>query len=94
MVVVPSHKAAMSKTRLEILFEPGRVTVPDALESAGRSRNSVENIGGLFANGGGHAPLAAGLTGVMYQFFQGVGAAVANELFHRLQIALKKLALC
>ena len=44
MVVVPSHRAASSSTRLEMLLEPGRVTSPCAPVSAGKSRNSVENI--------------------------------------------------
>ena len=43
--VVPWHRAESSSTRLEMLLEPGRVTVPDAPCSAGRSRKAVENIG-------------------------------------------------
>jgi hypothetical protein len=43
-VVVPSHKAASNSTRLEMLFEPGKVTVPWALDRAGTSRKAVLNI--------------------------------------------------
>jgi hypothetical protein len=42
--VVPWHKADSSSTRLEMLLEPGRVTVPDAPCSGGRSRKAVENM--------------------------------------------------
>ena len=46
-VVVPVQSADSSKTRLEMLLEPGNTTVPDADSSAGRSRNSVENMAEL-----------------------------------------------
>ena len=42
-VVCPSHSAASSSTRLEMLLEPGRRTVPDTTRNAGTSRNSVSN---------------------------------------------------
>ena len=48
--VLPCDKAASSSTRLEMLLEPGNVTVPLALSSAGRSRKSVENMKSLSAN--------------------------------------------
>ena len=43
--VTPWHRAASSRARLEMLLEPGRVTLPRADRSGGRSRNSVENMG-------------------------------------------------
>jgi hypothetical protein len=39
------HRAASSSTRLEMLLEPGSVTVPPALARGGMSRNAVANIG-------------------------------------------------
>ena len=49
-VVVPWHKAASNNTRLEMLFEPGSVTVPWALCRAGTSRKGVANMKSLSAN--------------------------------------------
>ena len=43
--VVPSHSAESNSTRFEMLLEPGRVTVPEAPCSGGRSRKAVENMG-------------------------------------------------
>jgi hypothetical protein len=42
--VVPWQSAESKRTRLEILLEPGRVIVPEALCNGGMSKNSVENI--------------------------------------------------
>ena len=42
--VVPWQRAESKSTRLEMLLEPGRVMVPEALCRGGRSKNSVENI--------------------------------------------------
>ena len=42
--VLPSASAASSSTRLEMLFEPGSRTVPEAPRSGGRSRNGMSNI--------------------------------------------------
>ena len=40
--VSPSASAASSRTRLEMLFDPGRRTLPAAERSWGRSRNSMD----------------------------------------------------
>ena len=42
---VPSARPASSSTRLEMLFEPGSRTVPEAPRSGGRSRKGMSNIG-------------------------------------------------
>src|SRR5574343_423249 len=42
--VVPSHKAESNNTRFEMLLEPGRVTVPWAPVSGGRSRKGMAYI--------------------------------------------------
>ena len=42
--VLPSHNADNSRTRFEILLEPGRITVPPACCKEGMSRNAVANI--------------------------------------------------
>ena len=42
--VLPSASAASSSTRLEMLFEPGSRTVPEAPRSGGMSRNGMSNI--------------------------------------------------
>ena len=42
--VLPSARPASSSTRLEMLFEPGRRTVPAARCNGGRSRKRVVNI--------------------------------------------------
>ena len=44
IVVVPWLRAASSSTRFEMLFEPGRRTVPLAASRGGRSRNRVWNM--------------------------------------------------
>ena len=51
-VVRPRHRAASSRTRLEMLLDPGRTTRPCAPASGGRSRNSVEYIGRESPNDG------------------------------------------
>jgi hypothetical protein len=42
--VLPSHNADNSKTRFEMLLEPGKVTVPPACCKEGMSRNAVANM--------------------------------------------------
>ena len=65
-VVVPWHKAASNSTRLEMLLEPGRVTVPWALCRAGTSRKAVLYISVVLARIA-QSPSTARLAGLVDQ---------------------------
>ena len=89
-VVVPSHKAASSNTRLEMLFEPGRVTVPWALDRAGTSRKAVLYISVFLAvahrgSRVAQLPSASGLAGLGNQRLQLRGVALRDGSFELLQ---------
>jgi hypothetical protein len=98
-VVVPWHKAANNNTRLEMLFEPGSVTVPWALVRAGTSRKAVLYISVFLAlasrgqalvlvgSGSGFAqlPSAAGLAGLADQRLQCRCIALGDGGFELLQ---------
>ncbi len=47
--VVPSAKPASSRTRLEMLLEPGSCTLPEAATNGGRSRNGIAYTAGKFS---------------------------------------------
>src|SRR6186713_535661 len=86
-VVSPWLRAARSRTRLEMLLEPGRRTVPPALLNGGISRNSVSNMdrGLLVRLLRRDAPGGARFTGFLDQHFQDVTTACGDQLLKRLQ---------
>src|SRR5437867_3310953 len=94
-VVCPRLSAASSRTRLEMLLEPGRRTVPPALASGGISRDSISNMGqGLFLGGfRGDAPVGARFAGLLNLGFQCVTAAAGNQLLQRAQGLLENFGL-
>ena len=47
MSVAPALRPASSSTRFEMLFEPGKFTVPPAERSAGMSMNGMGNSSGI-----------------------------------------------
>src|SRR5512142_1333582 len=84
-VVVPSASAASSSTRLEMLLEPGRRTVPAAATKGGRSRKAVENMGSA-------SPLRAGAARRLDRFLEGLRIACGEqrlELHQRLAKGLR-----
>src|SRR3954454_7299543 len=98
MTVTPSDNAASSSTRLEMLLDPGRTTVPAASSSGGRSRNAVANM--LRPAGRpplfrllAHAPVRAHQARLGDHFFQLLAVAFFRHLQHVHHAALEDLGL-
>src|ERR1019366_2877297 len=89
--VSPEARAASSSTRLEMLFDPGSLTVPATLRMGARSRNSTAGTGAIRRKAASLLllqPSVARCARPGEYLFQSGGVAPAQQLLHLGELAL------